>query len=553
MGIDAMNVAALDLDEIPMAEVIPPRFEEASQLLDRAIRSGCQDAQVHYLLALACKRQGKIPEARTAFRKIQPPDANVFLQLGLLSLDEEQYEQAEQEFARALELDTSSHAACFNLLMTRLTQGKLAEASAVISQAVRTAPSAEEEHGLILLRALLDKARPGSDGQYPRLTVDDGPQVLKELPPVDEFRLLDQIRSLGDAEASLALLRPLRDARWASGAVQEAYVEAVVARARLLMDHCDWLEAERLLSPLAREPSLLTVPKPLRAAFFNLLGCCSCLSQDFESGARHFAAALTQVGNDPRIHQNLALAQEWLGHLDRADPHWNRFLDLLDACWPAPPDAKNHHERVAFETLVRLSTCWSEKEKWVPALEYAERAQRVRPNDPDVLERLFHLYQQNKKTGSARRTLVRLRELRPNEPQYELYELDFIEVKSLNDVDRMLTEIDEILRRHPGDVRVDERAVNMVSNVVPLLGNLCDQLTDQMSRVIDQVRRLPNYQVNWRAVHDVMGDLRREFNKLRRIAHKCLPLVRNDEHRRIVRDLVDHIERKIEVCQQMGG
>jgi hypothetical protein len=93
----------------------------------------------------------------------------------------------------------------------------------------------------------------------------------------------------------------------------------------------------------------------------------------------------------------------------------------------------------------------------------------------------------------------------------------------------------------------------MVGNVIPLMGNLCDQLTDQMSKVIDQVRNLPNYQINWSAVREVMRDLLREFQKLRRITGKCLPLVSNDEHRRIVRDLADHIDKKMEACRSMGA
>ena len=49
--------------------------------------------------------------------------------------------------------------------------------------------------------------------------------------------------------------------------------------------------------------------------------------------------------------------------------------------------------------------------------------------------------------------------------------------------------------------------MSMVGNVIPLMGNLCDQLTEQMSKVIDQVRHLPNYQINWSAVREVMRDL----------------------------------------------
>ena len=98
-----------------------------------------------------------------------------------------------------------------------------------------------------------------------------------------------------------------------------------------------------------------------------------------------------------------------------------------------------------------------------------------------------------------------------------------------------------------------ERAVGMVANIIPMMGRMCDQLTEQLNKIVDQVRRLPNYQINWPAVRDVMRDLHDEFQKLRRITNKCLGLVTNEEHRRIIRDLSEHIDRKIELCQSMGG
>jgi hypothetical protein len=91
------------------------------------------------------------------------------------------------------------------------------------------------------------------------------------------------------------------------------------------------------------------------------------------------------------------------------------------------------------------------------------------------------LHHQAKRTTDARRTLEQLRKTRPGEPQFELYELDLIEVKGLNDIEKLLTEIERIRQRHPGDARVEERAVSMVANVIPLMGNLCDQLSEQMS------------------------------------------------------------------------
>src|SRR5207244_1923319 len=150
------------------------------------------------------------------------------------------------------------------------------------------------------------------------------------------------------------------------------------------------------------------------------------------------------------------------------------------------------------------------------------------------------------------RTLEQLRRLQPNEPQYELFELDLIEVKGLNDIEKILSEIDRMRKRHPGDGRVEERAMKMVADVIPRMGKLSNHLTEEMGKVSDQVRRLPNYQINWAAVREVMRDLLKEFQKLRRITAKCLPLVNTEEQRRTIRDLSDHIDKKMEACRSMG-
>ena len=126
--------------------------------------------------------------------------------------------------------------------------------------------------------------------------------------------------------------------------------------------------------------------------------------------------------------------------------------------------------------------------------------------------------------------------------------------EDVNWAHEILKEIDKRIRsRYPGEAQVEERAVRMVGDVIPLMGNLCDQLTDQLTKVLDQVRHLPNYQINWSAVREVMRDLQKEFQKLRRITGKCLPLVVSDEHRRIIRDLTEHIDKKMEACKSMSA
>src|SRR5436309_6208365 len=151
-------VEVLTLDEVaevPIAEPVDLHYEAAAALLEKAVQVGCSDPQVAYMLALAHKRQGKTAEARAALRKITRPDANVFLQMGLLSLQENVIAQAEQEFARAWQMDNKSFAACHNLLMSRLTLGQVEPALELIPQAVELAPSREQKRILTLLTELL--------------------------------------------------------------------------------------------------------------------------------------------------------------------------------------------------------------------------------------------------------------------------------------------------------------------------------------------------------------------------------------------------------------
>jgi Flp pilus assembly protein TadD len=524
------------------------RYETAARLLDQALEAGCKDPAVIYLLAMAHKRRGNVREARNALRRIEPADANVWLQLGVLSRREvkgsmnQPLQQAEQEFARAWEADPASHEACHNLLLTRLSLGQVESAAALLPRLRELAPASPEQHRLGLLQALLSEpASPNGDRAGP---------PLAEIQPADEQQLLKLARSLGHLDTVSGLLRALASARPGSAPVQEAYLEAVLVKGKALLDRYDWTAAERLLAPLARAKG---TSRPTLTALLNLLGCCSCLAQDLDGGMQRFSEALRLSGSDARVHQNLALVYEWKRQLAQADPHWNRFFELLSNRLPVPEGWPDYVERLAYEGLTRVAACYSEKERWADALAYLERAHQVRPQEADTLERLFHLYLQVNRPQDARQALQKLRALRPNEPQHDLYELNLMRVKTLDDLERKLTELDRILKKYPNDPRVQDRAVEEAGNVIGLMGNLYDQLTEQLGRVVNQVRHLPNSQINWSAVSEVMRDMRAEFQKLRRITAKCLLLAVTEEQRRVIRELSGRIDRKIEVCRSWGG
>src|SRR5260370_24786025 len=121
-----------DADEVMVAtdgaEPADPRYGAAAEILERAVQSGFTDTNVLYLLALAYKRQNKLPEARAALRKIMKPDANVLLQMGLLSLREQNLALAEGEFRRARDMDKYSYEIAYNLLLTQLSLRKINDA-----------------------------------------------------------------------------------------------------------------------------------------------------------------------------------------------------------------------------------------------------------------------------------------------------------------------------------------------------------------------------------------------------------------------------------------
>jgi tetratricopeptide (TPR) repeat protein len=127
-----MSLSIDDDDDVlvatAVAEPADPRYAAAAEILERAVQSGFTDPNVLYLLALAYKRQHKIAEARAALRKITKPDANVLLQMGTLSLTEQNLAQAEGEFQRARDMDPTSYEIASNLLLTQLSLGKINDA-----------------------------------------------------------------------------------------------------------------------------------------------------------------------------------------------------------------------------------------------------------------------------------------------------------------------------------------------------------------------------------------------------------------------------------------
>src|SRR5438093_617781 len=238
------------LDAIPVGADLA-RCADAARLLEQALKAGCQDGQVAYMLGLCYKRLGKNLDAHNAFRKIANADANVWLQMGLLSYTEKAYSEAEQEFAKAWQMEPASYEAAFNLLLTRLCLGETENCAALIPQILAQGPSPGEQRFLTLLEALLSAAGPGKEPSANGAA--DKEALLASMTAGEEQRLLQVLGGLGQFEAAYPLLRRLAALRPNSPAAQEAYLEILLVQAKQLMDKGQWEEAKELLSPFGRQ------------------------------------------------------------------------------------------------------------------------------------------------------------------------------------------------------------------------------------------------------------------------------------------------------------
>src|SRR5262245_33433385 len=177
------------------------------------------------MLAEAYRRQDKPAQARDALRKIVRPDARVFLQMGLLSVQEGQLSQAEQEFSRAWHEEPTWFDAGHNLVLTRLALGQIEACVADLPRLRQLTDDPHAQRFLGNLLALLRSAR-GCNGDH---TLDP---ALLELSAEDEEALLRLLRSLGRLDVAFELLKTLAAARPNSLPVQEAHIEVVLVRAK---------------------------------------------------------------------------------------------------------------------------------------------------------------------------------------------------------------------------------------------------------------------------------------------------------------------------------
>jgi len=495
--------------------------------LDRASKSHSpHQLRAALLLARIHRKQDRLPEARDVLRRVSPPPVPILMQMALAALQDHQLTQAEEILVQIRQMEPGDLATALNLFWTRLSLGQKDAAQEMLPGILDLVTAPEQRRLLQQLQVLLK----GGAAVTP---------ALIDLTAEEEQRIIKLLFSLGRLETTVPLLCQLGAARSQSQPAREAQLLAMLRLGKQRFDRGDWLGAERWLSPLAKAQ-----PK---AAVRNLLGCIACMMQDFASGILHLQEALRLAGDDPRIHQNLALAFTWQGDPAEADLCWGRYLGTMEKRLPRPPGFIDYREQLRFQLLKYLGNQKYEAEKWPEALAYLEEAQKLQPENLELSERLFLLYVQAGQRAEARKLLTEMQTLKPKHPTYEMYELDLIEVRSGEDLETLVETLHHVVEQLIHDPSVQDKAV---TRVWPMLQYRSDQLTKVMREIREDLRQLPD---DSRAWYEALRDLRsvkRDLRRLRQVTRYCASLQVADATRRKLDGLTGELERKIDYCRR---
>jgi tetratricopeptide (TPR) repeat protein len=502
------------------------KVEPFKPTLDRASGSrGSLQMPAALLLARFHRWKGDLVEARDVLRRLGPPSSGVMMELGMVALQDQRLTEADDVFDRLLRDEPGNSAARANLFWARLSQGQIQAAQDLLPDIIRDA--APVQLRLLTHLQILMKSGPAASA------------LLADITNEEEQQLLAALFAIGRLEVVVPWLCVLAAARPHSPSAREAQTIGMIRLGKQLFDRGDWLGCEKWLGPLAKARPLASVR--------NLLGCCLCLQHDFASGILHFQEALRLAGDDPRLHQNLALAFTWQGDHGEADLCWGRYLGTSDRRLPRPPGFIEYHERLRFHVLRHLGNQAYEREQWNSAMAYLSEAQKLEPDNTDLTERLFLLQVQAGERIQARRTLSHLQLLKPKHGPFELYELDLIEVRNGADLERLLDALAMVVERLVGDLTSQDKAV---TRVLPQFQARADQLTRTLREIRDDLQRLPEESEGWYdSLRDIRG-VRKDLRRLRQIIRYAAALQVSEPNRRRLNAMNADLDRKIDYCRK---
>jgi hypothetical protein len=138
-------------------------------------------------------------------------------------------------------------------------------------------------------------------------------------------------------------------------------------------------------------------------------------------------------------------------------------------------------------------------------------------------------------------------------PFLDLYELDLINTRHLEGLERYFAGLERLLKRHPDEDELEGQIWSRAGSLIPGMWRHAEQLGEQVNQVAAEVRQLPSYQVDWPEVHRVARRLHADLGRLQLLGEKSAAMLRDEEQRRTLRELNLYIEQKTARCMSLGG
>ena len=418
---------ALALDPaFPDAYLLTGRIHRSSrtyplavEAFEQAIRAASSRPEAYLALGELHREYGRKSEAAHTYQRMAdhlPRYPTALFLLGELALDREDYEAAERYYRRALEADTTLEEARLQLGRVLEAEGKLAEAVAAYTELHYYHPL-DEEAVYTLLRLHLLLGQEVQADHYRRALAESHPDDTETLARIGETCF--EARAYGCAaeafEAVLALdgsLDKVRvylgSARYAQGDVDAALAE--YGRVPATSEYWDAarlevgrvLQAQGRLDEAARIYRDLLPRRPKDKGLYRALADLRLARGDAQGAFRTLRRGLEHMPGDLHLLFHLGALTVRAGDFDDGVTRVGRVLK-------ADPDH--------FGALLFLAQEFAARGVRLEEAErYAERAQRLRPNDADVAAVLGRIYLLAGRATEALGELQEAHRLAPEEP-----------------------------------------------------------------------------------------------------------------------------------------
>jgi len=218
---------------------------------------------------------------------------------------------------------------------------------------------------------------------------------------------------------------------------------------------------------------------------------------------------------------------------------------------------RQYYDTLACEGRLHVAELFSVEKKWNQAAKHFEKAHQVRPDNGDIMVKLFYSYRNGKNSNKARQTYKKLTKKYPKNLGYQILEVDLLlsEASSLRDFERAFKKLVQLKRQHPKDPEILSKGEALVIEFVPSIAEVSDKLSASLREVVTTIQRIkqdPNMTIDSYKLKQIYNDLKNDYQTLKNMVDQCFEFVDSKDGKKMLRDLREHINSKISLINSLS-